>query len=512
MTAALVSEHTKNSHYQKEEIATAIALSNRNPAKHRIVPIFINEISEPIPYGIQIIQGIIWDTDKDRDAMNVVEQVVKCLRECGETEVGSGIAPRHAVFEGGPLPGQVFAAELLTHPVHLHREGSRIQLTVDRRDVREVVFTNQGKTQLCKKVLSGKAYEQAKKIDSEIHDILRGNDKRPDYIVYLDKFPLRWASGGVLSIVEIRETGKLYTPFFFRDIPPIGWHISLGASENEDELGNPWKYSFREFFEETLVIPGGPKKGESKRKRFGTGIGDLWAPTLTEVNAFANEHISLRNMYDGLGLVDHNDTVAWETEPTVTDIRIIDPSGAEKKHHSMLISVNTTELGIETTLILRYQLKETDYLLDGEMLIGEIPGYPDKKTLVRMPMALISYDYLKEVFGNDNCELVYKRAKLKDEEGNQKDAELPSIKPSRPPGPGEIKIFSWDACRRRELVKVHSGAPDCPSPIERNRHKYWVRNFEEYFLDKNGKPTEKNAYPLFTPPAAKVMIYYFANK
>jgi len=513
MTLAFVSKHTEKSHYQKEEIASAIWMACKNPASHRVVPVFMDVIPDPPPYGLRILQGILWDTTQDPEGISLVQQVQESLLVMRQETIGSGIAPRDAVFGKDRLPGQVFAAELLTQPLHVKREGGRIRLIVDRRGVREGVYTNAGKTRLCKNVLRDEGRRVAEQAEVVLHDLLRGKDRRPSYPLYLDKFPLRWASGGALSVVEIRETGKVYTPFFFRDIPPIGWHISLGASENEEELAQPVKYSCREFFEETLVIRGVPEIGGSRRKRFGGGIGDLWLPALAEVEAFATEHILLRNAYDGLAIVDDAELIDWTPDPTTMNLRVIDPSGKEKNYDScFLLSVNVMELGIETVMLLKYQLSQDDYLLDGEMLTGEVEGQPLKTTLVRMPMALISHDYLNEVFGNRESMLSYEKATLVDIDGNVTEVEQPSVKPARPPTESEIRIFHWDACRRRALAVAPEGAPDYPRPRERKRHEDWVRNFARYFFDDHGQPTGKNAYPLFTPPSAKAMTYYFANK
>lgn len=56
MTVVLVSEHTDQAFYQREEIASALALSRQDPA-HRVIPIFIGSLpaaDAPVPYGLRL--------------------------------------------------------------------------------------------------------------------------------------------------------------------------------------------------------------------------------------------------------------------------------------------------------------------------------------------------------------------------------------------------------------------------------------------------------------------------
>ena len=60
-----------------------------------------------------------------------------------------------------------------------------------------------------------------------------------------DELPFRWSSGGVLPITNYRH--KKWVVLFFRDIPPIGWNIVNGASENVEEQKSINRLVFREF-------------------------------------------------------------------------------------------------------------------------------------------------------------------------------------------------------------------------------------------------------------------------
>lgn len=60
VTIVLISGDTDRAYYQREEIAAAISLSRR-PAKHRVVPIYLDgssPSSESVPYGLRLKHGI----------------------------------------------------------------------------------------------------------------------------------------------------------------------------------------------------------------------------------------------------------------------------------------------------------------------------------------------------------------------------------------------------------------------------------------------------------------------
>jgi len=42
VTVVLVSTHTDNAYYQREEVATAVALARENPASHRVIPLYVS--------------------------------------------------------------------------------------------------------------------------------------------------------------------------------------------------------------------------------------------------------------------------------------------------------------------------------------------------------------------------------------------------------------------------------------------------------------------------------------
>jgi hypothetical protein len=57
VTVVLVSSRTDNAYYEREEIAAAIDMARRDPASHRVVPVFLGDVSS-IPYGLRLKHAI----------------------------------------------------------------------------------------------------------------------------------------------------------------------------------------------------------------------------------------------------------------------------------------------------------------------------------------------------------------------------------------------------------------------------------------------------------------------
>jgi hypothetical protein len=429
-----------------------------------------------------------------------------------------GIAPRDLVFGSGPrLPGQVFAAEILTRPVLLRKSGGELEVTVDRRGVQDAVYNTAGKNRLCREVLHGDRLEMARRLDGDIHLYLLEASDGSWFEIPTSEIPLRWASGGVLPVVSWR--GGVWSPFFFRDIPPVGWNIAVGSTEAEAELIRPVSFGLREFVEETIVLPLAPGRGrELAAKTFPYIMrddGEQFREALDSVN----RHLHIRSREDHLklppfpeGEVPHERAIETSSSPTRTRLRIRSVDG-EVEVSDVQICFNLLELGIEVVSIVRYALAEDDYILDGEMLTPA----GGRVELVRMPVAMISHAYLEKMFGRRRGPLRYDHPPLVVYDAaldvwKQVRSSEPSVKPERPPGPGEIVVFDWDVGRRAELSGVGSpGGRGWKSDPMRVRHRKWIKTFGRHFeMDElTGSPRE--AYPFFTPVSAKAVTYYFAQ-
>ena len=429
-----------------------------------------------------------------------------------------GIAPREAVFrKKGRLPGQVFAAEILKRPVVLRRSGGEVEVHVDRRGVTDAVYTTEGKNRLCRDALADERGEMAARLDADAHAFMTEADDGSWMEIPTDKFPLRWASGGVLPVVTWR--GHVWSPFFFRDIAPVGWNIAAGSSDTEAELRRPVAFGLREFVEETIVLSRAPETGAKvaaktfpyiieERRQIGAALKTV------------NHHLRVRSREDGFEVapfpakatdIPPDRTIEADFAATRTRLHVRDDKG-EEEISDVLVCFNLLELGIEVISVLKYNLADDDYLLDGEML-SPVGG---KTELIRMPVAMISHRYLREVFGTGSAELVYEHPPLieystEHDVWRQVRAGQPSIRPARRPRPDEVVVFGWDVDRRAELSGTGSRDDQWKTDPMRVRHRKWGKMFARFFQPGQRTGPPKEAYPYFTAGSAKSLAYFFSQ-
>jgi hypothetical protein len=408
-----------------------------------------------------------------------------------------GILPRAVVFGSENIPGQEYTIEILTAPVVLRRnEHGGVTVRVNRDGVAHALASTAGKRKLCLRAFnSAKKIAAARRLDAAVHRFLLGHASG-EGVLRLDDFPLRWASGGVFSVVRWR--GRRWTPFFFRDIPPYGWNIALGSSERGDDLNDPWTFLIREFLEETLVLSAAPRPGlplDFKRFVFDRlYIGE----ENRRAEAFAAVHVLERYRRDRLlirataepGRLPELDallSVDVDLLPTQSVIEVAH-AGQTTACRNVLVCINLLELGIEVVKIAEYALADGDVILDGELLPSLV--HPE---LVRMPMALIAHDHLSRAFQDQKLRYVRK---------TQPSVEAPPIPPD------SIHLFEFDARRRRELVTAGDGDA---SAWERERYTKWLKGFGGNFFDRAGNVSNHHPCSLFTPASAKIASYYFAQ-
>ena len=384
-------------------------------------------------------------------------------------------------------------------------------ITVDRSGTDEALYTTEGRRRLCESKLRGKR-AIAEDLDRRVHEFMLGQDGPEVLPIPMNDFPLRWASGGVLSIVEWR--GDFWVPFFFRDIEPVGWNISLGGSEDEHELNDPIPFLFREFMEETLVLRNAPRK-PGHRTTKGFQIGPLPPKPPHALKKFAADHIDLRGYYDGLPLnpwdaTRPGDWTDVRDARTHVSLRIEHEGRDLGTFRNLLVCFNLLELGIEVVKVVEYELDPDDYILDGEI-------FTPRSELVRMPVAMISHDYLREVFDSADGAIELERVCTEESkdgvEWTTHEPAQPSVRAGRPPRPEEIRVFPWDVEARRTLAEgrplVQGGRK--PRPAEQARHRRWNRNFRERWFRMGPDLSVQSACPYFTATSAKVMQYYFAR-
>jgi len=412
------------------------------------------------------------------------------------------------------FPNEVFAEEVLKNPIHLRRDKKKLTIQINRNDVEYVLISNKGKQLFCNEFISTDNYSAAKEFDIELHNFQLGKSDNDNIKIPIDKYPLRWISGGTLSIVKLEE--KEYIPLFFRDIVPVGWNVSLGGSERdflqgdkdklneslEDELNKPIHVIMREFLEETLILNNSPENSKTlKRMWF------YWDSTVDitkqrmKADKFSNRHTNLREKEDGINILNDENSdqekffSGIETDFANTNSKLeIRNGNLLSQERNILIAVNILELGIEVVKVIKYSIANTHYYLDGEILKNR----NGDEELVRMPFALISLDYLRKKITEIDKDIssIYT-------DGAQSSFEIQDESIDK----NEVILFDWDIKQRIRLSKGNYKS------LEIERHKEWCKNFgERYFYDEDYNIVKDKLPLIFTPSTVKLLCYYFANK
>lgn len=410
------------------------------------------------------------------------------------------------------FPNEVFAEEVLKQSMQLIRNQQKIQIQINRNDIDYVLISNKGKKYFCDKYILDE--QNAKKLDIEIHNFQMNESNENRIIIPIDQYPIRWMSGGTLSIVNFKN--KEWIPLFFRDIDPIGWNISLGGSERDfsaenrngvfnslnQDLNCPVNVMLREFLEETLILDKAPDESEPANiMRF------IWDGVVNieqqkeKAERFSRNHVRLRQNNDLLNiLADTNRSdeflrfgIPTSFDKTNTTIQILDGEANRIfQEWNILAAINILELGIEIVKIINYEIKDNYYFLDGEILKHS----DDSEELVRMPFILLSIDYLKKKLSNIDISTIFAT-------GRQSSFIIDGLIDN-----DEVILFDWDIKQR---IRISKNTTINKEDKEVNRYRNWYGNFGIRYFCNNENQIIKSKLPLiFTPSTVKLLKYYFA--
>ncbi|MBI4659163.1 MAG: hypothetical protein HY735_10000 [Verrucomicrobia bacterium] len=470
---------------------------------------------------------------KIRDKSGNVHDVRWCKVVNVPEGPGGVVSPDALKASKERLPNEVFAIELLTRPVTATRERRRsgvVTVTIDRRKVKKILISNPAKKEAVARYAPEEKRDELIKRSAELQSFLVGGRSGKN-VETADGMCLRWASGGVLSIVQFAgdHLERKWVPLLFRDIRPYGWNIPLGASERwfdakdrliegegdhlANELCDPWYCLSREFLEEMLIVRGRPTskaKATLTVRKFEFRPGVLPPQVKAHVDKFGAEHRSLREKEDkfkiAIGRTPPVDVELISMSKRRCTLKVRSDSNEVPEREDVLVCFSLLDLGIEVVKVVEYQLGRTDTMLDGEILISnEGNGF---RELVRMPIALISLEYLEEIFGKGNSWEKYTLLSP------------PSVVARRPPTRDEILVYPWDVNFRMDIAMGRKQRPE----DRRKRFVDWFEKFGHHFVDESGKgpiddenkPDDYGKLPngvipsrLFTPATAKILNLYF---
>ena len=429
------------------------------------------------------------------------------------------VSPQELDASKQRMSDEVFAIELQTKPIRLERDRTgAVTVTVDRGKVEEMLISNEAKLDKTLQYVTPEKKRPLMELDRKIQAFLAKDGGEEEMEIDLQGLGicLRWASGGVLSIVTDTK-GQQWVPLFFRDIRPYGWNIALGTTERwfdkktglldetynlKADLNSPQTFILREFLEESIVVTGNPQPGKPLIHK-GFRFLNYNPPPFVENRAteFYKNHHQLRKDRDKLIVEEWPKHTKLTFDDPKCSLKVLSASGKEEKTSGVLVCFSLLDLGIEVVKVARYNLEDGDWILDGE--IREKYMADTEKTemeLVRMPIALLSLNYLRNTFaaGDDWHRYTF---------GPQ-----PSIKvPCAPVPYEEIKLFDWDVKRRMKVVEGEWG-----EKWHRDRFINWYDKFGSHFIkDRESSEAEweltyDNPSQLFVPGAAKILNLYFS--
>lgn len=273
----------------------------------------------------------------------------------------------------------------LVHEFAIEPAGQGVCLRLQVRDTDQAVFDHAGKEWLRRQYLENP--EKIRCVEAQL------KKKR---LRYRDPcFPLRWASGGALPVIEHRD--QEYLVLFFRDIFPKGWDIANGASEAfEDEMVLIGNLVEREFKEELIIYH--PKESTV----YYLEIPNSHLSPLKVQNKALKEWGLDRCSRKPLRCVfesgpDSVHVTAFERGSLLTSALTTD----------LYVSFNPYELGIECIKVARIELPQTLDLEDLIFLDGEYLEHDAKKLLDR-PVGLLSIrKYVDWVKSNRQSDLPF---------------------------------------------------------------------------------------------------------
>lgn len=396
------------------------------------------------------------------------------------------------------LPGETIFQELLVQPLRVSGHRGRRTVELDRRGVEQLVLTTQAKTALWTERLGSPSDLQAGEAWDAWFEarLVRGEQPPPPAVPCP---PLRWGGAGVLA--RVRWRGDDWVPLLFRDIPPVGWNLPLGASGRSDDMSDPASWGRRELLEELIVLAGSPSHQKPIALR------PLLLPGRTPQRALGDAiqaclpALTLRARHDQLPVVpcgasplaQHawlGQAVPCDSLPASSDLLVRSDDEA-RWSRNLLVAPVPLELGIDVVELLGFTLDDEDSILDGEVLERS----DGSLELVRMPVAMMRVSAILRLFGPQAPALEPTR-------------ELPRSKRCAGLRPEDLHVFPWDVRRRRSLaLGSRIGELDI-DPRERVRHRSWHDRLGGHFLDAAGRPSSQHPSTLFVGATARLLAIW----
>lgn len=397
-----------------------------------------------------------------------------------------------------PRPNHTFTVCVLQNAITLESRAQEIEsarifdqysrnveLRVELSGLTHGICNNAGKVHMLERWGRDAGFaERCSELSRQVLEVQNG--KRHALRIECDQLPLRWASGGVLPVVEWRN--RTWLALFFRDIEPIGLNIANGASESPVEWLKLDQLMLREFGEELLVLADEKPDYEHMPYLFDD-------PQISiNVNRFASQHIEMRKQHDGMWIPGlGTQRIPIRRAQTPYEACVTDRHGHEWRTKDVLFSINPGEFGIEVVSVQRMHLPEKCQLLD-----GEIAGTGTAKWLVRRPVVLLELQALRTV-----CQSGGFGDPLRDGE-NFECKRLPASL-----GPSHVHVFDLDLKARTRRAKHISDLGEASYRQEAEWLRTWDRRYANKFARASREGVLEGELRLLCPVAWKALELAF---
>jgi hypothetical protein len=163
ITVVLISRHSDEAYYQRDEIAAAVAYARRDPSAHRVVPVYLEGFPAPDallpPYGIRLKHGLA--VTEQTPMSEIANRLLELLGNLDEYSEELVLASRGSEVSGPPISPYHYSIdicfcidgslsmesklrrirrEVLTIPYSLKASMNLLQKEISKIRVRFVVF------------------------------------------------------------------------------------------------------------------------------------------------------------------------------------------------------------------------------------------------------------------------------------------------------------------------------------------------------------------------------------
>ncbi|MGB1218441.1 MAG: hypothetical protein ACPG4W_01540 [Flavobacteriales bacterium] len=355
---------------------------------------------------------------------------------------------------------------LLRNPIRIeylklnNRSHFQLQINLDNEDFG--IYNNLGKAFLAHYFRKEKSGSKRKQFTQRVENFI----KQPSKERFLEERipPVRWASAGALPIAKYK--GEDWVVLSFRDIEPVGWTVPSGTSGNKHEHVAINSTIFRKFAEKICLFSSNPYNEENSfviQKQFYKS--DWVNQEPLKNNEFHSKQHSLRSEHDRIHINSTNsikDRVKLRDVETPFSVKI-----NQETIEDIIFTINPHEFGIEILRILKFNMDDKDYILDGEI-------HESGSFLLRRPVMLLSLNFLKERYKKEGSlgKLISSSNCI---EGKQLDL-IPKE---------HFHIFNTDIeSKKKRLSQIKEN-----SSLEKLFYKKWLESYEHLFskvVDQDG--------------------------